>query len=198
MTASRRQQIIDAARELYEQKGIARTSVKDITQRCNCARSLFYHYFPDKSAITSAVLDTFIENYISQLSKWNASRVAGNSEQALKNLIPIIRESVFEKSNFRHAIDTYENAGLYNEFVDKVSSKTASYIVDTTVRDYEKLHNVKIKHVYETFYILIHGMCGFIRTHPDVDDAVLMDIIAQTLHMQRTRSMNDIKHEKGV
>ena len=60
MSDKRRQQIIDAARQLYEEQGLARTSVKDISERCGVARSLFYHYFPDKQAVTSAVIDDFI------------------------------------------------------------------------------------------------------------------------------------------
>lgn len=53
------------------------------------------------------------------------------------------------------------------------------------MRDYAALHEVKIDHLYETFYMLILGICGFIRTHRDADDEVLKDLIAQTLHMER-------------
>ena len=52
MSDTRKQEIIEAARMLYEKKGHARTSVKDITDECGIARSLFYHYFPDNHAVT--------------------------------------------------------------------------------------------------------------------------------------------------
>ena len=56
----RRAEIIRAARELYEEQGLAHTSILDITTRVGVTRTLFYHYFPDKDAVTSAVLDDYI------------------------------------------------------------------------------------------------------------------------------------------
>ena len=71
------------------------------------------------------------------------------------------------------------------ELALRVADRVATYIVDTTVRDYGALHEIRIEHVYETFYVLILGIVGYLRTHPDVDDEVLKDLIAQTLHMDR-------------
>ena len=176
----RRSNIVEAARQLYEERGLSRTSVKDIAERAGITRSLFYHYFPDKQAVTSAVLDD-----IEALSIWNNERMTGEIEQALDGVVRVLRVSVFEGSSFRRALDTRENAALYIEFINRVADRTARYIVDTTVRDYSELHSVSIVHLYETFYILILGICGYIRTHQDVSDEVLKDIIAQSLHMER-------------
>ena len=181
----RRNDIVEAARQLYEERGLSRTSVKDIAERAGITRSLFYHYFPDKQAVTSAVLDDFVEDYIEALSIWNDERMTGEIEQALDGVVRVLRVSVFEGSSFRRALDTRENAALYIEFINRVADRTARYIVDTTVRDYSELHSVSIVHLYETFYILILGICGYIRTHQDVSDEVLKDIIAQSLHMDR-------------
>lgn len=181
----RRSDIVAAARQLYEERGLSRTSVKDIAERAGITRSLFYHYFPDKQAVTSAVLDDFVEDYIEALSIWNNERMTGEIEQALDGVVRVLRVSVFEESSFRRALDTRENAALYIEFINRVADRTARYIVDTTVRDYSELHSVSIVHLYETFYILILGICGYIRTHQDVSDDVLKDIIAQSLHMER-------------
>lgn len=181
----RRNDIVEAARQLYEERGLSRTSVKDIAERAGITRSLFYHYFPDKQAVTSAVLDDFVEDYIEALSIWNDERMTGEIEQALDGVVRVLRVSVFEGSSFRRALDTRENAALYIEFINRVADRTARYIVDTTVRDYSELHSVSIVHLYETFYILILGICGYIRTHQDVSDEVLKDIIAQSLHMER-------------
>lgn len=181
----RRSDIVEAARQLYEERGLSRTSVKDIAERAGITRSLFYHYFPDKQAVTSAVLDDFVEDYIEALSIWNDERMTGEIEQALDGVVRVLRVSVFEGSSFRRALDTRENAALYIEFINRVADRTARYIVDTTVRDYSELHSVSIVHLYETFYILILGICGYIRTHQDVSDEVLKDIIVQSLHMER-------------
>ena len=64
-------------------------------------------------------------------------------------------------------------------------------MVNTTVRDYERFHEIKINHVYETFYLLTIGIVGYVRRHPDVDDEVIKDLIAQTLHMDRGTTLPD-------
>ena len=38
MSDERRQQIVDAARQLYEEQGLSATTVKDISERCGAAR----------------------------------------------------------------------------------------------------------------------------------------------------------------
>ena len=73
-SAERRADIVAAARELYEEQGLSKTSVQDITNRMGVARSLFYHYFPDKEAVTSAVLDDYVADFIEATHYWNAQR----------------------------------------------------------------------------------------------------------------------------
>ena len=176
-SAERRADIVAAARELYEEQGLSKTSVQDITNRVGVTRSLFYHYFPDKDAVTSAVLDDYVADFIEATHHWNAQRRPGDIESALA--------SVVRRDAFRRSLASRENASLYIDFVNRVADRIASYIVETTVRDYRALHEIRIEHVYETFYVLILGIVGYLRTHPDVSDEVLKDLIAQTLHMDR-------------
>ena len=58
-------------------------------------------------------------------------------------------------------------------------------MIEHTVADYRKLHEVRIEHLYETFYVLVLGVIGYLRNHPDADDAVIADVIAQTLYIDR-------------
>ncbi len=190
-TAARRDAIVEAARQLYEEQGLSRTSVRDITNRVGVTRTLFYHYFPDKEAVTSAVLDNYIEDFIEALRIWNAERRTGDIEHALTSVVKILRLGLFEHDAFRLSLASRENAALYLEFVNRVADRIASYMVNTTVRDYERFHEIKINHVYETFYLLTIGIVGYVRRHPDVDDEVIKDLIAQTLHMDRGTTLPD-------
>ena len=187
MSDTRKQEIIEAARMLYEKKGHARTSVKDITDECGIARSLFYHYFPDNHAVTSAVLDDYIADYIESLRMWNAEREVGNIEHALDGVVQVLRMGVFEGSSFRRSLDTSENAALYLEFVNRTAERVALFMEARTVQDYARLHELKIHHVHETFYVLFVGLAAYLRNHPNADDEVLKDLIAQSLHMDRAR-----------
>ncbi len=180
---ARRQQIIEAARDLYEQQGLSHTSIMDVTARIGVTRTLFYHYFPDKDALTSAVLDAYIDDFVEALEHWNEGRREGDIDHALRTIVRLLRIGLFEKDSFRVALASRENAALYLEFVNRVADHAARYIMDTTVRDYAALHAIRIEHLYETFYVLILGVIGYLRQHPDADDAVIADVIAQTLHM---------------
>ena len=71
----RKLEIIQCARELIEERGLAKTSVAAIAERMNVARTLFYHYFPSKEDLVAAVLDTYVDEFIASLKEWNAQRV---------------------------------------------------------------------------------------------------------------------------
>ena len=58
------------------------------------------------------------------------------------------------------------------------------YLCETTVIDFTTHHELRIDHVYETFYTLVMGLLMYIRTHPDVPDETVKDIIASTLHIE--------------
>lgn len=181
----RKADIIEAARELYDERGMARTTIKDIAERVGVTRSLFYHYFPNKDAVTSAVMDTYVADFVELLQHWNETRTAGDVEEGLTSIVRVLRLGLFEDGAFRYALASQENAALYLEFVNRVASHAATYIIDTTVQDYAQHHAIRISHVYETFYVLIIGVVGYLRKHPDADDAVIADVIAQTLHISR-------------
>ena len=181
----RRDEIIDAARTLYEEKGMSRTSIQDITEKVGVARSLFYHYFPNKDAVTSAVLDTYVADFLEAVRYWDAHRSVGKIDEALLGVVKLMRLCLFENDSFHIALASKENAELYIDFVGRVADRVANFMVNNTVRDYRALHEVRIDHVYETFYVLFIGLAGYLRRHPQVDDEVLCDLIAQTLHMER-------------
>lgn len=185
----RKEQIVACARQLIEEQGLTKVSVQAVTDRVGCTRSLFYHYFPSKVELTSAVLDTYVDGFMDNLNEWNAGRTEGDIEGALSGIVKLAREELFGDEDagghFRRTLATRENASLYTEFVNRVAARSAKYITENTVVDYAKLHEVRIDHVYETFYILILGIIGYLRANPKVDDSVLKDVIAQTLHMVR-------------
>ena len=52
----KRRALLDAAYELFLERGTAKTSVEDITSRAKVAKGTFYLYFQDKSAVMQALL----------------------------------------------------------------------------------------------------------------------------------------------
>lgn len=95
----RKLEIIQCARELIEERGLAKTSVAAIAERMNVARTLFYHYFPSKEDLVAAVLDTYVDEFIASLKEWNAQRVEGDIEGALDTIVALIRDQLFDNDN---------------------------------------------------------------------------------------------------
>ncbi|MEG0477699.1 MAG: TetR/AcrR family transcriptional regulator, partial [Raoultibacter sp.] len=97
----RRDDFVCAARELFEAKGLSKTTVKDITEHVGVTRSLFYHYFPDKEALTSAVLDQYVADFKESVQYWNESRTLGDVQGALKDCVKLVRRILFDADPFR-------------------------------------------------------------------------------------------------
>ncbi len=180
----RRDELLQAVIADCSERGISRLSVSGVTERVGCARSLFYHYFPSKEAALEAALDFTIDAFIARLRQWNASRVRGDIEGALDSISALLKSLVTEQTDLPRALAAGGDAVLYASFVDRVAERCARYICDSTVIDFARYHDVLIDHVYETFYVLISGLIMFIRSHPDVDEGTIKDIIASTLHIE--------------
>ena len=54
----RRDQIIDAAMQVFAQKGFTRATNKDIAREAGITPGLIYYYFENKEALLTAILET--------------------------------------------------------------------------------------------------------------------------------------------
>ncbi len=183
ISAVRRRQIVEAARGLFGEKGIARTSVKDITERAGITRSLFYHYFDDKDAVMDAVLDGYIEGFVGSVKDWNESRVEGNVAGALDDCVEMLTRLLLRRDTFRQVLLKPENAALYLRFSHQSADTLARYLTETTARDYVAKHPMEIDHIYDTFFLLIAGLISYLSMNPDAPKEVIADLIAKTLHL---------------
>ncbi len=56
----RRRELLQAARDVFVEKGFGAATVDDIAVKAGVARGTFYLYFPDKRAIFEALVDEFL------------------------------------------------------------------------------------------------------------------------------------------
>ena len=181
----RRDEILNAVRATILEDGISRFSISAATKRAGCTRSLFYHYFPTKEDALQAVLDQSIDSFVDRITAWNAERVAGDIEGALDAAAHMLKTMVLEQND--SATSSVARAGdgaMYASFVHRVADRTARYMCASTVVDFAAQHEVRIDHLYETFYVLITGLIMYVRTSPDAPEEVIKDIIASTLHIE--------------
>jgi len=90
---SLRQDILDAARELFVREGYEATSVRRIAEKVGCSPGILYHYFEDKPSIMAQlVLEAFA--------------------QLTKRLLAICDDNAPPLDRLRRALMTYVQFGL--------------------------------------------------------------------------------------
>lgn len=97
--AERRQQILDAARDVFAKRGYARATVDDITAEAGVARGTFYLYFDDKRQAFAELVDRFagqITGVIQRIATDDPERPV--SFQVLENTRAILRLCLAERS----------------------------------------------------------------------------------------------------
>lgn len=63
----RREELLDAAQQLFLDKGIAATSIDDIASAADVAKGTVYLYFPSKEALLTALQERFIVAFCTRL-----------------------------------------------------------------------------------------------------------------------------------
>ena len=82
---ARRAQLLEAAQELFVERGYVATSVDDIVGRVQVARGTFYLYFPDKRAVLEALVDGFFERISHAIRSIDLDPSAGPPLVQLRN-----------------------------------------------------------------------------------------------------------------
>ncbi len=65
----RRQEIVDAARHLFQTAGYEQTTMQDVMERLNIAKGTIYHYFVSKEALLEAVVESIVDETIGQMQQ---------------------------------------------------------------------------------------------------------------------------------
>jgi AcrR family transcriptional regulator len=63
----RREELLDAAQQLFLDKGIGATSIDEIASAVQVAKGTFYLYFPSKEALLHALQERFVAGFLEQL-----------------------------------------------------------------------------------------------------------------------------------
>lgn len=188
--------IMQAARKLYETKGVAATTVKDIAAEAGITRELVYYYFANKKAITEAVLDDYIEDLVESAIVWNESREFGDTAGSLRKCIATMRRSLYGVDGTpRPATRVLDELGIRDEFGVRAVRETVDCIDAHIITEYAKYHEVEIEYVYETFCMLMFGLVGLMKLNPTVSDETLMKLTEQTLRLDMKPLRKDETNE---
>lgn len=187
--SERRQEILDAARELFRENGLSRTTYGDVAARLGITRGLVYHYFPTRDHLVEAALDQFTGEVVAAVADWDAARNKGHVAENLRSAMALLRRLVSVEDPFARDLDHPENARAYALFLDRVVEAVTDQIQASTVQEYEANYGIEIAYVRETFLVLIYGLIALVRSRPDISDDALFAITWQTLHLREPEDL---------
>lgn len=115
----RRRELLDAARDVFVEKGFAAASVDDIVLRAGVARGTFYLYFQDKRAVFEALVDEFLSRISACVKSIDLSPGAAPPvEQLRANVRRVVALSLGEPTIVKLAL--FDATGLDPELDEKL------------------------------------------------------------------------------
>lgn len=93
-----RQRILDAATELFEQRGFAGTSIRDLAIRAGMTKAALYYHFPSKEEVLQALLAPFLDD----IDRIVAATAVGQWSRA--ELVTRLVEQIDERGEFLVAV----------------------------------------------------------------------------------------------
>jgi AcrR family transcriptional regulator len=85
-----RQRIIDAARDLFVERGYAGTSVRDISERLGMTKGSLYYHFASKDELLHALVAPLVEDVDAVIAEAHATR--GCDEGLIRRLVDLFDE----------------------------------------------------------------------------------------------------------
>jgi AcrR family transcriptional regulator len=97
--SERRQQILDAARDVFARRGYAPSTIDDIAAEAGVARGTFYLYFVDKRAVFAELVDRFAARLASAIERIVTDDPGRSvADQVLANIRAIFGVCLAERS----------------------------------------------------------------------------------------------------
>ncbi len=185
----RRAALLVAARELAIEKGLNRTTISAVAERAGVTRGLVHHYLGSTTAMAEELLDGYLAQVVDSIRAWDAAREVGNIDKAVVDSVVVLRRYLGRRPADTPALlPRIDDVGMFLRFVDRCVDAVVDCLRETTVAAYAARHTIAIEHVSETFTVLLHGLIGLTRAHPDVADDVLAAMVRQTLRLDAAAS----------
>lgn len=175
---SKKELIVDAAIQVFRERGIEKTTVSHIVKAAGIAQGTFYLYFPSKLALMPVI-----------------------AEEMVEKTMEIVQENVKEEASFQSKLEQLVEAIFlvardYNEIQALIYAGLAS---TEHLKEWET--------VYEPFYIWISGLlkeavdAGVVRKTMDVERTAklvigLVESAAEQVYLYDNTNEDEVTQQK--
>ena len=122
----RRDEIIKAARELFETKDYDKSTMQDIMGKLNIAKGTIYHYFQSKQALLEAVVENIVDEELEKKKELlNSSSV--KNLNAIEKIKILVTENKTDEENEQILKNLHhpENAEMHTKQLGRYIAKLA-------------------------------------------------------------------------
>jgi AcrR family transcriptional regulator len=176
-------ELMNAAEQLFLEKGVDATTVNEITELAEVSKGAFYHYFASKNELLEAMAERYTEQFIRRLEE---SVSACKDEDWIEKLCVWVRVNieVYAETYQIHDI-VYKNHHHHNR---NNSDKNAILNQLKMIIDGGNQANLwQVKHPRLTslmIYVGVHGVTDDIIVSPDTNrDLFIQAVISDCLRM---------------
>ncbi|WP_238485933.1 TetR/AcrR family transcriptional regulator [Rahnella perminowiae] len=158
-------ELMDAAQHLFITKGIESTTVSEIVRDAQVAKGTFYHYFPSKNEMLSALRERFTQIFIERIQQSVDNCPSNDSIARLRAWCDAGIAAYFDGMDVHDALyHDHHYPTRSNKDRDAVVEQILTILNDGSACGAWKLANPRL-----TAIIMYHGM------HGAVDDAMASD-----------------------
>ncbi len=198
-----RQEILDAASELFAKKGYAHVSMRKIAEKIEYSPTTIYLYFKDKTDLLNEICEETFGKLIETVSLIEAESKDEPLECLEKGMRAYIEFGLKYPNHYEVTLITPIMDFLGKElhpYEGSSGQKAFEYIVRQVAGSMEKGQLAKgdVAAVSQTIWAAIHGVTSLLISHQDfpfVDQKVLIDkVIRTTIKGLRVDSLIEIEN----
>lgn len=101
-----RASLLEAAREVFEQKGYFGTSVSEIGRRCGVSQGTFYQYFSNKEQVFRELTDTILGRFWTKADA--VPNIGDDFGELLRRKVGVLFEHAAENADFHLVLNEFE------------------------------------------------------------------------------------------
>lgn len=185
----KRSRLLKSAYELFKEKGIANTSIAEISKRSHVAKGTFYLYFKDKEEITNELYTKLSRELLQNGFRYALANDTGN----ITNNFIIMIDNMMDELKENKALLSF----LQRDFIFHVSKEQLIHSMDPlfleiteTLKEYASEKELSAAYVSLKFYALL-SMCASVCYSTIMDNfpcsidelkPILHDIIRSSLN----------------
>lgn len=152
----RKQEILETAMRLFQEKGYEKTSISDIAKAIGVAQGLCYRYFPSKEVLFDEVVDQYATMQVQALS------ATVKKDMTLKQILEGLPATVeTDDDAYYQLFHGVENPKFHDQLSLKVCEKLVP-VVTKLLETAQANGEIHIDDIEATAYFCVYGQLGIL------------------------------------